>query len=102
MIKTETIVTMNDEDFDKLLHRHYGVVYEFVPEQEAHNGADYRFNVSDADLNNIPNDEDLSKLKHPYGSEKRRGCKVYPDELLNLLVKDGHLPKGNFLIEVFW
>lgn len=96
--KVKTIVAIDYNDLDRFLQQHYGFKnYEFVAVEEMSNDSDKEFTGI------------TGTFKHNYQPEKtiaewKAGkCPGWTtNTLLEMLVRDGHLPAGDILVSVSW
>lgn len=93
-MRIKTIRSVDYNDFDEFVRSIYGGDYEFVAIQEANNSSSYTFRP-DGKISDYQ-EKDVQKIK----SGK------YPNYcnhiLFDLLVKEGYLEPGEYLVEVFW
>ena len=90
--KTETIKTIDYNDFDRFVESKYGGSFEFVAIHEANNYSRYKFSAPNVAMD--------------FGEAKKIRAGIYPTyclhHLFNVLFEDGHIEAGEYEIEVSW
>lgn len=94
-IKVKTLNVVDCDDLERYIRRIYGVVYEIVAEQEWNNDSNYKFSVDGV----IPN-YDMNKVERIRNGNNPGQYSLHI--FLNLLALDGHISRGDYLIEVSW
>ncbi len=90
----EIIVKVIDSnDFDEFVNKIYGGDYEFVAHHRAENYSCYKFSIPNKNMPWPKDDADVRAGKYKERDTHR---------LFRILGEDGHLPKGEYLIEVSW
>lgn len=91
-ITTMTIHRAGYRDVEKAAAEHYGINYSFPATQECGNDTSHQFRVGAGDLE----EEDEAEVRAGKVPMYNNGA------LLEVLCKDGHIPAGDYVIEVFW
>ena len=82
-------------DFDRFVEEIYGGRFEFVAINEANNYSNYTFEVTEEDINDIDEEDEIAIRKGKYPM-------YCAHTVFALLCKDGYIPKGEYIIDVFW
>jgi hypothetical protein len=92
--KTRKLTTIDSDDFDRFVESKYGGSFEFVAIHEANNYSKYEFSAPNMNMD----------FNGAVEAKIRQG--IYPTyclhTLFNVLLKDGHIEAGDYLIEVCW
>lgn len=91
--KTKTVHIVDYSDLESFIESIYGGNYEFVAEEEANNYSSYE---TSAPNKGMMWDDTEEKIKQG----NYNGISVH--QLFNQLHKDGHVEKGDYLINVCW
>jgi hypothetical protein len=92
--ETKTIFKVEYSDFDNFVAEIYGGDFEFIAEQEANNYSSYEFSAPNMNIDFHGKQE--AKIRSGEFSN------VSVESLFNVLLKDGHIEKGDYVINVFW
>jgi hypothetical protein len=95
-LKVETVHSVDYSNLEQFVKQIYDRTIEIIALEEASNGDNLRMSVD----GNLSTEEiqlfNKWVLGDPWALMFRTNI------LLNKLCADGHIPKGNYLIEVFW
>lgn len=101
--KKETIITVDYGDIDAFIAEKYPFLkgYEIQQGEEWGNDSQHRFIVSGKIMDY--DREDWEEIKNSKDAKEMRKNTEYRAELiLNMLVADGHLEAGKYIIDVCW
>jgi len=88
---TKTVHSMSDGEFEGYVNEHYGPGFNFVAVVECSNDTQHVFNPeSDVDAESV------------LDMHEGNWYSVRVDEILGDMVNNGHLPDGEYLINVSW
>lgn len=90
----KTIFKVDYGDFEDFVKEIYGGDFDFVADQEADNYSSYEFSA--------PNMHVDFEGKHEEKIRKGDFNGVPIHALFNVLLKDGHIEAGDYLIDVLW
>lgn len=92
--KIKTLFRVDYNDFDSFVKQIYGGNFDFVIEHNARNYSSYEFSAPNLNI------DFGGKYEEKIRSGNFNGVPV--NALFNVLFKDGHIEKGDYLIEVSW
>jgi len=92
--KKKTIFEVDSADFDDFVNEIYGGNFEFIADHQANNYSSYHFTAPNMNV-----DFD-GKYEDKIRQNKFNGVPVYA--IFNVLLKDGHIKKGEYFITVFY
>lgn len=92
--ESKTIFKVDCNDFDEFVTEIYGGDFEFVADHEANNYSSYEFSAPNMNID----------FRGEYETKIRNGefSGVPVHAIFNVLLKDGHIEKGDYIINVFW
>jgi len=92
--ENKTIFKVDYNDFDEFVTEIYGSNFEFVAGHEANNYSQYEFSAPNMNMD----------FRGEYEAKIRNGNfnGVPVHALFNVLFKDGHIEKGDYVIDVSW
>jgi len=93
-VENKTIFKVDYNDFDEFVTEIYGGNFEFVAGHEANNYTQFEFSAPNMNMD----------FRGEYEAKIRNGNfnDVPVHALFNVLFKDGHIEKGDYLIDVSW
>jgi hypothetical protein len=96
-VETKTTITMDDREFDDLVHEHYPLRenYGIVPDELMSNGDTWT-----SDLTANTGDEITAMAK--WAAHGWDHCGIGPAEICQDLIRKGVFPAGCVIINAFW
>ena len=93
-VEKKVVFKVDSSCFDEFVKSIYGGNFEFVADHEAHNYSSYEFSAPNMNM------DFKGKYEAKIREGKFNGVPVHA--IFNVLLKDGHIEKGDYIIEVFW
>lgn len=90
----KVIFEVDYSDFEDFVNEIYGGNFDFVADHEANNYSSYDFDAPNM------NRDFGGKYEAKIREGKFNGVPVHA--IFNVLLKDGHIEKGNYIIKVSW